>query len=208
MLAIRVAYVFCVSEKYLREKKFKQNTVNMSKVPTSVTSKLEARKYPSVMARRPARLSIAETLKNRIKTLENTIDGLYTEINAKDMEIERYETAITCQKAKIKFKLSQECIGDGNYDQIRGQNQILNEKLRNQEILLDVRSKFLEHLLQCDEAVKALVKEKEATDRRFYELECELLGKNELIDVLRSIIAEKVEKLEQLTANPTRDCGC
>lgn len=160
------------------------------------------------MARKPVRLSTVETLKNRIKTLESTIDDLYEEINAKDKEIERYETAITCQKAKIKFKLSQECIGDGNYDQMRNQNQMLNEKLRNQEILLDVRSKFIEHLLQCDEAVSALVKEKEANDRRFYELECELLDKNELIEVLRSIIAEKVERLEQLTSSPTRDCGC
>lgn len=169
----------------------------MSRAPATARAKLETRMYPSVMPRKPVRLSTVETLKNRIKTLESTIDDLYTQINAKDMEIERYETAITCQKARIKFKLSQECIGDGNYDHTRSQNKILNEKLRNQEILLDVRSKFIAHLLQCDEAVKALVKEKDQTDRRFCELECELLDKNELIDVLRSIIAEKVEKLER-----------
>lgn len=180
----------------------------MSRAPATATAKLETRMYPSIMPRKPIRLSTVETLKNRIKTLESTIDDLYKEINAKDTEIERYETAITSQKARIKFKLSQECIGDGNYDQMRKQNQILNEKLHNQGILLDVRSKFIAHLLQCDEAVKALVKEKEQADRRFCELECELLDKNELIDVLRAIIAEKVEKLEQyanLTHGSTRD---
>lgn len=178
-------------------KKIEQNTINMSRAPATATTKLETRMYPSVLHKKPVRLSTVETLKFRIKTLESTIDDLYKEINAKDTEIERYETAITCQKARIKFKLSQECIGDGIYDQMRSQNKILNEKLYNQEILLDVRSKFIAHLLQCDEAVKALVKEKEQADRRFYELECELLDKNELIDVLRAIIAEKVEKLEQ-----------
>lgn len=180
----------------------------MSKAPATTSSKLETRLYPSIMARKPARQSVVDTLKIRIRTLENTIDDLYAEINSKDKEIEGYETTITCMKAKIKFKLSQECIGDGYCDQMRGQNKIINEKLRNQEILLDVRSKFIEHLLQCDEAVKALVKEKEATDRRFCELECELLDKNELIDVLRSIVAEKVEQLEQLNAHLTQNCGC
>lgn len=170
----------------------------MSKAPaTTASPKLETRLYP-IMVRKQVRLSTVETLKNRIKSLESTIEELYAEINAKDAQIERYETAITSQKARIKFKLSSECIGDGSYDQMRDQNKILNEKLRNQEILLDVRSKFIEHLLQCDEAVKALVKEKETADRRFCELECELQDKNELIDVLRSIIAEKVERLEQL----------
>lgn len=173
----------------------------MSKVPVATSiSRLETRLYP-IMARKQVRVSTVETLKNRIKSLESTIDDLYAEINAKDAQIERYETAITSQKARIKFKLSSECIGDGSFDQMRAQNKKLNEKLRNQEILLDVRSKFIAHLLQCDEAVKALVKEKETADRRFCELECELLDKNELIDVLRQIIAEKVERLEQLNCS-------
>lgn len=180
----------------------------MSKVPAPIPPKLETRLYPNVTPRKPARLSTVDTLKNRIKKLENTIDGLYAEINAKDREIERYETAITNQKTKIKFKLSKECIGDGNHEQLRGQNKILNAKLRNQGILLDIRSKFIEHLLQYDETLKALVQEKVVVDRRFSELECELVDKNELIDILRAIIAEKVEKLEHLTSVPTRESDC
>lgn len=171
----------------------------MSKAPAG--SRLESRMYPSLMStKKPIKLSTVDTLKSRIKTLETTIDELYADINAKDKEIEKFEATITSQKAKIKFKLSQEYIGDAGFSPTRGQNKILNEKLRSQEILLDVRSKFIEHLLQCDRTVTALQLEKESFERRFCELECELFDKNELIDVLRAIIEEKVEKLEILSA--------
>lgn len=180
---------------------------SMTRLPApTISINCESRSHQSETPRKLVRLSTVESLKNRIQTLEGTIEKLYADINAKDKEIQRYELAISCQKAKIKYKLDRENIGDGNFESLRDQNQILNEKLRNQEILLEVRTKFIDQLMLCDEAIKALVHEKEEIDHRFYELECEMRDKDELIEILRKIIAEKVVKLEKLTSTPTRDC--
>lgn len=179
--------------------------MSKSHAPMSTTAKLEARMFPSMIAKKPIRLNTVETLKNRVKSLESTIDDLYAAINAKDQEIKRYESKITSQKAKIKFKLSQECIGDGNDDEMLRQNQDLNETLRKQQNLLDVRSIFIDRMQHYADTVRALIQEKEMADKLSFELECELLEKNEMIDVLRSLIGEKVAKLEILTANESRD---
>lgn len=203
-----VADNFCaifVNNKYIRIK-LKVHIclrTEMSKIPAP--TKMDPRKSIFSKNQAPSRKNkshvcprTTETaaLKNRIANLEKIIEELHSRNETRDIEQLLQKNTIEHQ-AKFLDIIARNAATKEEIKQ--------NGTLNNHAILLDIRTNFIEQLLQNEEAFKNLLKVKLSNESAMRQMESHLREKEKMIDILRAVILEKDRRLAEMELFRT-DC--
>lgn len=137
------------------------------------------------------------TLKNRIIHLEKIIEELRSRNDTRDIEKLLQKNTIDHQ-AKLLEIIDRSNVTNGDTKNSSGQTLDQEEKVKNYELLLDVRTNFIKHLLQNDEAIKNLLHERQSNESIMRQTECILLEKEKTISILRAVILEKDRRLSEI----------
>lgn len=177
----------------------------MSKIPT--LSKMDANK--SIYSNRapPSKITITSkphkcprtaemaALRNRISHLEKIIEELRSRNDTREIEQ-------LLQKNTIEHQSKLLAIIDRNIspadEEDPAEKHRHEVKLQNSALLLDIRTNFIEHLLQNEETMKNLLKEKQTTANLMRQMESALQEKDKVIGILRAVIHEKDKRLTEL----------
>lgn len=173
----------------------------MSKIPTP--AKMEPKKSIYSNSRAPSpkvkshvcpRTNEMAALKNRIMHLERIIEELHSRNNTRDIEKLMQKNTIDHQTKLLEIIDRIHGETDRNSDENRAQA----EKVKNHQLLLDVRTNFIEHLLENEVAIRNLLKDKQANESAMRQMECLLMEKERTISILRAVLLDKERRLSEM----------
>lgn len=136
-------------------------------------------------------------LKSRIGHLETIIAELRSRNDTRDIEKLLQKNTIDHQTKLLEI-IDRNIATKGGIEKDFRPNKRQDEIVKNNALLLDIRTNFIEHLLQNEESVKNLLQEKQSNEIIMRQTENLLLEKEKLIDILRAVIYEKDRRLAEL----------
>lgn len=180
----------------------------MSKIPTpagmdpkkSIYSNSRASSKKVAATPRPhvcPRTTELAALKSRIGHLETIIVELRSRNDTRDIEKLLQKNTIDHQSKLLEI-IDRNIATKGGMEKDDRPNQRQDEIMKKNALLLDIRTNFIEHLLQNEESVRNLLQEKQSNEIIMRQTENLLLEKEKMIDILRAVIHEKDSRLAEL----------
>lgn len=176
----------------------------MSKIPAP--TKMDQKKTIYSNSRAPVRKNKSHVcprstetaaLKSRIGHLEKIIEELRSRNDTRDIEKFLQKNTIDHQSKLLEI-IDRDTAAKGETEKSVAQHHDKDGKMKNQEILLDIRTNFIEHLLEKEKTVRNLLKEKQSNEYLMRQTECLLLEKEKMIEILKAVIFEKDKRLAEM----------
>lgn len=135
--------------------------------------------------------------KSRIAHLETIIAELRSRNDTRDIEKLLQKNTIDHQSKLLEI-IDRNIATKGGMEKDSRPNKGQDEKVKNNALLLSIRTNFIQHLLQNEESVKNLLQEKQSNEILMRQTENLLLEKEKMIDILRAVIYEKDRRLAEM----------
>lgn len=136
-------------------------------------------------------------LKNRISNLEKIIEELHSRNDTRDIEKLLQKNTIDHQSKLLEI-IERNITTKNEMIKTFTQNHGQDEMVKNHTLLLDIRTNFIEHLLQNEKAVQNLLKEKQSNEIVMRQTEAQLLENDKTINILQAVIAKKDGHLAEM----------